>query len=68
MGELVEDILIVGAGVSGLTTAVALHRLGLRSIILESANSMRASGFHLSMWTNAWKAFDENGIADSLRQ
>ncbi|GAB4853145.1 hypothetical protein Ancab_017330 [Ancistrocladus abbreviatus] len=68
MGEPVEDILIVGAGVSGLTAAVALHRLGLRSTILESANSMRASGFHLSMWTNAWKAFDEIGIADSLRQ
>ncbi|GAB2270693.1 hypothetical protein Dimus_005564, partial [Dionaea muscipula] len=62
------EILIVGAGVSGLTAALALHRQGLKSMVLESSNSMRASGFHLSFWTNAWKAFEEIGVADKLRQ
>ncbi|GAB2302430.1 hypothetical protein Dimus_036441 [Dionaea muscipula] len=37
-------------------------------MVLESSNSMRASGFHLSFWTNAWKAFEEIGVADKLRQ
>ncbi|GAB2219487.1 hypothetical protein Droror1_Dr00007123 [Drosera rotundifolia] len=62
------DILIVGAGVSGLTAALALHRQGIKSMVLELSNSMRASGFHLSFWTNAWKAFEEIGVADKLRQ
>ncbi|KAL9262834.1 Monooxygenase 3-like protein [Drosera capensis] len=66
--ESVVDILIVGAGVSGLTTALALHKLGFRSLVLESSDNLRESGFHLSVWTNAWKAFDEIGIGDSLRQ
>ncbi|KAL9262835.1 Monooxygenase 3-like protein [Drosera capensis] len=37
-------------------------------MVLESSNSMRASGFHLSFWTNAWKEFEEIGVADKLRQ
>lgn len=63
-----EDIVIVGAGLAGLTTALALHRLGLRSLVLESSESLRITGFALTLWTNAWKALDAVGIGDSLRQ
>lgn len=62
------DILIVGAGLAGLTTALALHRLGLKSLVLESSESLRITGFALTLWTNAWKALDAVGIGDSLRQ
>nr|XP_043607308.1 monooxygenase 2-like isoform X2 [Erigeron canadensis] len=62
------DILIVGAGLAGLTTSLALHRLGLRSLVLESSESLRITGFALTLWTNAWKALDVVGIGDSLRQ
>lgn len=43
-------------------------RVGLRSIVLESADSLRATGFALALWTNAWRALDALGIGDSLRQ
>ncbi|XP_071687670.1 monooxygenase 2-like [Rutidosis leptorrhynchoides] len=62
------DIVIVGAGLAGLTTALALHRLGLRSQVLESSESLRITGFALTLWTNAWRALDAVGIGDSLRQ
>ncbi|KAM0047088.1 putative FAD-binding domain, FAD/NAD(P)-binding domain superfamily [Helianthus debilis subsp. tardiflorus] len=62
------DIVIVGAGLAGLTTALALHRLGLRALVLESSGSLRVTGFALTLWTNAWKALDVVGIGDSLRQ
>ncbi|PIN04113.1 3-hydroxybenzoate 6-monooxygenase [Handroanthus impetiginosus] len=62
-----EDILIVGAGIGGLTTALGLHRLGIRSLLLESSDSLRITGFALTMWTNAWRALDCVGIGDSLR-
>ncbi|GJR53755.1 FAD/NAD(P)-binding oxidoreductase family protein [Tanacetum coccineum] len=62
------DIVIVGAGLAGLTTALALHRLGLKSLVLESSESLRITGFALTLWTNAWKALDAVGIGESLRQ
>ncbi|XP_042519722.1 monooxygenase 2-like [Macadamia integrifolia] len=66
--ETVEDIVIVGAGIAGLTTALGLHRMGLRSLVLESSESLRVTGFALSTWANAWKALDAVGIGDILRE
>ncbi|GJZ78740.1 FAD/NAD(P)-binding oxidoreductase family protein [Tanacetum coccineum] len=44
------------------------ERLGLRSLVLESSESLRVTGFALTLWTNAWKALDVVGIGDTLRQ
>ncbi|XP_050263373.1 monooxygenase 3-like isoform X1 [Quercus robur] len=66
--EEVQDIVIVGAGIAGLTTSLGLHRLGIRSLVLESSDSLRVTGFAFTTWTNAWKALDAVGIGDSLRQ
>ncbi|XP_049355359.1 monooxygenase 2-like [Solanum verrucosum] len=66
--EINEDIVIVGAGIGGLATSLGLHRLGVRSIVLESSDSLRTSGFALALWTNAWRALDALGVGDSLRQ
>ncbi|KAK8314861.1 hypothetical protein V6Z12_D01G200300 [Gossypium hirsutum] len=65
--EIVEDIVIVGAGIAGLTTSLGLHRLGIRSLVLESSDRLRITGFALSTWNNAWKALDAIGIGESLR-
>ncbi|XP_042979786.1 monooxygenase 2-like isoform X3 [Carya illinoinensis] len=64
----VEDIVIVGAGIAGLTTSLGLHRLGIRSLVLESSDSLRTTGFAFTTWANAWKALDAVGLASSLRQ
>ncbi|KAK9063938.1 hypothetical protein SSX86_017810 [Deinandra increscens subsp. villosa] len=61
------DIVIVGAGLAGLTTALSLQRLGLKSLVLESSQSLRITGFALTLWTNAWRALDAVGIGDTLR-
>ncbi|GFZ00514.1 FAD/NAD(P)-binding oxidoreductase family protein [Actinidia rufa] len=63
-----EDIVIVGAGIAGLTTALGLHRLGIRSLVLESSEFLRVTGFAFTTWTNAWRALDAIGIGDSLRR
>lgn len=65
--EIVEDIVIVGAGLSGLTTALGLHRLGIQSLVLESSDRLRGIGFGIVTWNNAWKALDVVGIVDALR-
>ncbi|XP_042477820.1 monooxygenase 2-like isoform X2 [Macadamia integrifolia] len=66
--EMAEDMVIIGAGIAGLTTALGLHRMGLRSLVLESSDSLRVTGFALVLWTNAWKALDALGIGDFLRE
>ncbi|GAB4838562.1 hypothetical protein Ancab_028108 [Ancistrocladus abbreviatus] len=65
--EFDEDIVIVGAGIAGLATALALHRVGLRSLVLESSSNLRVTGAAFTTWTNAWQALDTLGIGDSLR-
>ncbi|KAL0376251.1 UNVERIFIED_CONTAM: Monooxygenase 2 [Sesamum calycinum] len=67
MEKSVEDVVIVGAGIAGLATALGLHRLGIRSLVLESGDSLRTSGFALGIWTNGWKALDALGVGDILR-
>ncbi|KAL9317054.1 hypothetical protein ACSQ67_013571 [Phaseolus vulgaris] len=67
MESVVENIVIVGAGIAGLATSLALHRLGVRSLVLEYSDSLRVSGFALTTWTNAWKALDALGVGDILR-
>ncbi|XP_004497186.1 monooxygenase 2-like [Cicer arietinum] len=62
-----EDIVIVGAGIAGLTTSLGLHRLGIRSLVLESWDGLRVSGFAITMWKNGWKALDAVGVGDILR-
>ncbi|PNX75525.1 FAD-dependent urate hydroxylase-like protein, partial [Trifolium pratense] len=62
-----EDIVIVGAGIAGLTTSLGLHRLGYGSLVLESCDNLRVSGFALTIWENAWKALDVVGVGDILR-
>lgn len=65
--EQCEDIVIVGGGIAGLATAVALQRVGLKSLVLERADSLRTTGTALTLMTNAWRALDVLGVADSLR-
>ncbi|KAK7856484.1 monooxygenase 3 [Quercus suber] len=68
MEAVPEDIVIVGAGVAGLATSLGLHRLGIRSLVLESSENLRSAGYCLTTFTNAWKALDALGVGDSIRQ
>ncbi|XVF00854.1 hypothetical protein REPUB_Repub04eG0037800 [Reevesia pubescens] len=65
--EIVEEVVIVGAGIAGLTTSLGLHRFGIPSLVLESSDGLRVTGFALTTWNNAWKALDAVGISHSLR-
>ncbi|KAJ3689989.1 hypothetical protein LUZ61_019153 [Rhynchospora tenuis] len=66
--EHVEDIVIVGAGIAGLATALGLHRKGAKSLVLESSPTLRTSGYAIGTWTNAWHALDALGIGNKVRE
>ncbi|KAJ4803186.1 FAD/NAD(P)-binding oxidoreductase family protein [Rhynchospora pubera] len=65
--DLVQDIVIVGAGLAGLATALGLHRKGVKSLVLESSPTMRTSGFAFTTWSNAWRVLDALGVGDKVR-
>ncbi|KAL9317053.1 hypothetical protein ACSQ67_013570 [Phaseolus vulgaris] len=67
MESVVENVVIVGAGIARLATSLALHRLGVRSLVLEYSDSLRVTAFALATWTNAWKAFDALSVGHILR-
>nr|XP_048335293.1 monooxygenase 1-like isoform X3 [Ziziphus jujuba var. spinosa] len=62
------DIVIVGAGICGLATALALHRKGIQSVVLERSETLRTSGIAIGILTNGWRALDQLGIGSKLRQ
>jgi len=66
--DAAEDIIIVGAGLAGLAAALGLHRKGVRSLVLESSPSLRASGFAFTTWKNAFRALDALGVGDKIRE
>ncbi|PRQ49234.1 putative FAD/NAD(P)-binding domain-containing protein [Rosa chinensis] len=44
METTVEDVVIVGAGIAGLATAVALKSAGIEALVLERSEGLRATG------------------------
>ncbi|KAJ4712660.1 Monooxygenase, FAD-binding protein [Melia azedarach] len=62
-----EDIVIVGAGIAGLATAVSLHRLGIGSLVLEQDDSLRTGGTSLTLFKNGWRVLDAIGVGSDLR-
>lgn len=61
-----QDVVIVGAGIAGLATALALKRLGVQSLVLERSDELRTTGAALTLFPNAWRALDALGVAHKL--
>ncbi|MBG0832471.1 FAD-dependent monooxygenase [Planomonospora sp. ID67723] len=61
------DAVVVGAGIGGLTAAVALQRRGWRVTVLERAASLEPVGSGLAVAANALKALDTIGVGDEIR-
>ncbi|CAA7057581.1 unnamed protein product [Microthlaspi erraticum] len=61
------DIVILGGGIAGLATSLALHRKGIKSIVLERSELVRSEGAAFGIQTNGWLALQQLGVADKLR-
>jgi 2-polyprenyl-6-methoxyphenol hydroxylase-like FAD-dependent oxidoreductase len=55
-------VTVVGAGVAGLTAALALRADGHEIRVLEQATELRAGGFGLNIWSNATTLLAELGF------
>jgi 2-polyprenyl-6-methoxyphenol hydroxylase-like FAD-dependent oxidoreductase len=61
-------IAITGAGIAGLTTAIALKKIGFEADVFEAAPSLEPVGAGLGLAPNALKALDYLGMADKVRR
>lgn len=61
------DIVIVGAGIGGLTTALALHARGFnRIVVLEAAREIRPLGVGINIQPAAVAELSALGVADAM--
>ncbi|KAJ4715444.1 FAD-dependent urate hydroxylase [Melia azedarach] len=60
---LEEEVVIIGAGIAGLAV---LERLGIRALVLERADGLRATGAAITLFPNAWRALDALGVSHKL--
>jgi len=57
---------ILGGGIGGLSTAIALQRKGFQVTLYESAPQIKALGAGLALAGNAIRAYEEIGIASEV--
>jgi len=62
------DAVIIGAGIGGLATAIALRQLGLSVRVFERAPEVREVGAGLSLWPNGMSALDRIGLGAQVRR
>ena len=58
-----DPILIVGGGLGGLTTALALARHGMPARVLEGAPSFGAIGYGIQFGPNVFQVLDRIGVS-----
>jgi 2-polyprenyl-6-methoxyphenol hydroxylase-like FAD-dependent oxidoreductase len=62
------DVIIVGAGIGGLVTALALHRIGINARIYESVAELRPLGVGINLLPHATKVLGQLGLIDALAE
>ncbi|WP_137920294.1 FAD-dependent monooxygenase [Hydrogenophaga sp. 2FB] len=62
-----QKAIIAGGGIGGLACALALARVGVRSVVLEQAEALGEVGAGLQLGPNATRVLDEWGLTEALR-
>lgn len=61
-----EDIVIIGAGIGGLTLALMLERRGIRTRVFEAAEDMQPIGVGISILPHASAELCQLGLRDAI--
>ena len=65
---MTPTVVIAGAGIGGLTLAIALRRRGVPVTVLERAPELRPVGAGLGLGPNAMAALEGLGVVAGNRQ
>jgi 2-polyprenyl-6-methoxyphenol hydroxylase-like FAD-dependent oxidoreductase len=61
-------VIVAGAGIAGLTTALSLHAAGLEALVLDPARELRPLGVGINLLPHAVRELTELGLAGHLAQ
>ncbi len=64
-GDTMKAI-IIGAGIGGLSTAIALRKIGIEVKVFESKHEVRFAGAGLGIGANALRALQQLGVGDQV--
>ena len=67
MNEPGNRQIVVGGGIGGLTTALALSQRGFKVLALERAQQFREIGAGIQLGPNAWRMFEKLGVTDEIK-
>lgn len=62
------SFVILGGGIAGLSTAIALKKIGIEAVVMEAAPAIKPVGAGLALAANAMRALQKIGIADLVIQ
>jgi 2-polyprenyl-6-methoxyphenol hydroxylase-like FAD-dependent oxidoreductase len=65
-GNYQHDVIIIGAGIGGLTFALALHASGMKPQIYEAAPELKALGVGLNLLPHAVRQLSDLGLEERL--
>jgi FAD-dependent urate hydroxylase len=60
--------IIIGAGMGGLTTAIALKRAGYQIEVYDRVKELRPVGAGISLWSNGVKVMNWLGLGDEIQK
>jgi 2-polyprenyl-6-methoxyphenol hydroxylase-like FAD-dependent oxidoreductase len=59
-------VLVVGAGIAGITTAIELHRLGIDVVLMERSEWLRGAGYMLDFFGPGYDVAERLGLLPVL--
>ncbi|MBE9136521.1 FAD-dependent urate hydroxylase HpxO [Nodosilinea sp. LEGE 07088] len=59
-------VVIIGAGIGGLTTGIAMQQAGYQVSIYDRAHELRPAGAGISLWSNGVKVLNKLGLGEKL--
>lgn len=61
-------VIVVGAGMGGLTTAIAMEKAGYQIEIYDRVTALRPAGAGISLWSNGVKVMNRLGLGQQMAQ
>ncbi len=63
-----DEVVIIGAGITGLTLALSLHQVGIRCRVYEAAAEIRKLGVGINLQPHGVRELTELGLGEALEQ